>query len=234
MQVDHIIPERLEGDPSQLSSVLGAFGLSEGFSLNSYSNWLPSCEPCNRKKSGAVFKATPLVQLQLESARSKSAEVEKLVAKALSRRDITKALNTLERAKIKQQLSEEDRASLKPLIDFQEQERSSDLQYESIRLSPEYKVSPGRRHIVEVLVNYLGLDFVILTPQESLNVAFERIYKDTEAHGMHPSMPINDGAMTGLRSVGIINSKNVLTSFGVSLFKIVAGEQKADSTGQAM
>lgn len=94
------------------------------------------------------------------------------------------------------------------------------------------EVSPGRKHIVGEISNYLGLDFVIGSSPDSLIKAFSSVYEETERNGMHPKIPINGGAMTGLRSVGIIGNDNVLTLVGVSVFKTIARELKSNNSSQ--
>lgn len=232
MQVDHIIPESLLENKDDLSNVISGFGLPSNFDLNSYSNWMPSCSACNRSKSNSVFNPSPLIQLQIERAREKAKQVTKLAEKSASKREITKALNTLERAHSDAGLSDEVKSSLQPLIEFQEQERSSENIFYGIRLSPDYEVSPGRQHIIKEITEYLGYEFVTTAPDYSLVLAFDIVYLDTEKHKMHPSIPINGGAMTGLRSVGLISHENKLTPFGVTVFKTIALEQKSNNSSQ--
>jgi len=94
------------------------------------------------------------------------------------------------------------------------------------------EVSPGRKHIVGEISEYLGLDFVIGSTPEKLIEVFSGFYKEVEAHGMHPKIPVNGGAMTGLRSVGIIDNGNALTLVGVSVFKTIARETKSNKLSQ--
>lgn len=225
MQVDHVIPESLLDSPQEMSSVLTSFGLPDNFNINSYSNWLPSCSSCNRKKSDSIFTPSPLIQVQIQNAISKAHKAQEIAAKATQNKDITKALTVLMKAHAETGLSEEVKDSLKPLIEFQEQERSRENIYLNIKLTSNYIVSPGRQLIIGEIIKYLGHKFVIITPPESLILAFDAIYRDTKIHGVHPLININGGAMTGLWSAGIINEKNKLTDFGVTIFKTVAAEQ---------
>ena len=94
------------------------------------------------------------------------------------------------------------------------------------------EVSPGRKHIVGEISKHFGLDFVIGSTPEKLIEVFSGLYQEVERHGMHPQIPINGGAMTGLRSVGIIGSDNVLTLVGVSVFKTIAREIKSNNSSQ--
>src|SRR5688572_21907761 len=68
MEVDHIIPESLLEDPDRLAEILTWLGRPEGFSLNSFANWMPACRPCNGKKADLIFEPTPLVQVLLQRA----------------------------------------------------------------------------------------------------------------------------------------------------------------------
>ena len=88
------------------------------------------------------------------------------------------------------------------------------------------EVSPGRKHIVSEIVKYLGVDFVISSSPQNLIASFSKVSMDVKKFGMHPEMPINGGAMTGLRSVGIISDSDQLTLVGVSVFKTIARDSK--------
>lgn len=94
------------------------------------------------------------------------------------------------------------------------------------------EVSPGRKHIVGEICSYLGIDYVIESTPEVLVKSFDAVYSDVERNVMHPEIPINGGAMTGLRSVGIISDRNQLTLVGVSVFKTIARELKSNNSMQ--
>lgn len=94
------------------------------------------------------------------------------------------------------------------------------------------EVSPGRKYIVGEICSYLGVDYVIESTPAVLVKSFDAIYSDVERNGMHPKISINGGAMTGLRSVGIISDKNQLTLVGVSVFKTIARELKYNNSMQ--
>ena len=94
------------------------------------------------------------------------------------------------------------------------------------------EVSPGRKQIVGDICGYLGVDYVIESTPEVLVKSFDAIYSDTERNGTHPQIPINGGAMTGLRGVGIISDRNQLTLVGVSVFKTIARELKSNNSSQ--
>jgi hypothetical protein len=90
------------------------------------------------------------------------------------------------------------------------------------------EVSPGRRQIVSQIVCYLGVDRVIASRPDELLRAFSDFVLMMPADGFHPALPINSGAMTGLRSIGLINDRNELTLVGVSVFKTIAKELKSN------
>lgn len=98
MEVDHILPERLLDDNVQFAYIRSIFGLTDTFSINSYENWLPACGPCNLKKGQIEFEVTPLIQIQLQKAAAKAAETSAIADKAISNRQVSRALGALEKA----------------------------------------------------------------------------------------------------------------------------------------
>lgn len=116
MQVDHIIPESLETDRAGLQSALESHGLPSNFDLNSYENWLPSCEPCNRKKLSVIFIPTPIIQAYIQRASMKAGDVKNLATKILSDRQISLALNKVLQANAADQLTDEQSTALQELV----------------------------------------------------------------------------------------------------------------------
>lgn len=84
-EIDHIIPERLAGS-NDLSPILKALGLDEAFDLFSYENLLPSHRGCNQRKSGRIFRPSPIVQHEIERAIEKKELVEQLIVDTDRRR----------------------------------------------------------------------------------------------------------------------------------------------------
>lgn len=123
MAVDHVIPEMLVDKPDVLARVLIRLGKPADFDLNSYTNLVPACTSCNGRKSDTIWELTPLIQLVLQDAEAKAPTVEALVSEALSRRDIDKALNTLERADHEGSLTREDFIALSRYQSFREPEK---------------------------------------------------------------------------------------------------------------
>jgi hypothetical protein len=140
MEVDHVIPESLQSDPERLAEVLLSFGRPTTFSLNSYENWMPSCRPCNGRKLALVFEPTPLIQALLQKAALKAGEAAALAVESVSKKKIANAINVLQRADERGELSEEIRTLLLPLIAFQVQHRSPEMVGEVIRLTPLFTV----------------------------------------------------------------------------------------------
>jgi hypothetical protein len=90
------------------------------------------------------------------------------------------------------------------------------------------EVSPGRRAIVGDIVNHIGLDRVISSKPDELVNAFSDVASKARTAGVHPKIPINGGALTGLRSIGLIDDRDELTLVGVSVLKTLAKELKSD------
>lgn len=140
MEVDHVIPESLAGTPDRLQEVFKSLGRPADFDVNSYANWLPSCRSCNGKKLATVFDPSLLIQMVLQRAADRFDKAKSIELRTISKRDITKALNVLERANEAGELDEEIKASLQPLVAFQEEQRSPELLGQPIRLTPLFEV----------------------------------------------------------------------------------------------
>lgn len=113
MQVDHILPEYLADDPVKLSKILAEYGLPPTFDLNSYENWLPSCGPCNNKKSGRVFNAAPILLVHFDKARNKADACRKREAKSVGNAALMKSIGHLMAGLHSGDL---DKDKLKPLV----------------------------------------------------------------------------------------------------------------------
>lgn len=100
MEVDHIIPEsllKLENE-KKLRKVLNDYGLPKDFDLNSPKNWKPSCYTCNKKKLETIFNPTPLIQIHLQEAANKSAQVLKEISSISCKRSLSRAFGIIEKA----------------------------------------------------------------------------------------------------------------------------------------
>jgi hypothetical protein len=136
MEVDHIIPESLLKDPIGLAKVLRDFGLSEDFDVQSPSNWLPACRPCNNKKRSHILKPSPILQRELERAAARAGDVGRLSREVVRRQQVTVALSILQRAADDGQLEESGEAAIRALVGFHVGQRESDAVGKPMLLTP--------------------------------------------------------------------------------------------------
>jgi hypothetical protein len=88
------------------------------------------------------------------------------------------------------------------------------------------KLSEGRRFIVQsVIQNLMNIDTVISNPANSIIKEFNQFTPGIRAN-QYLDKGLNGGALTGLRSAGIIDDIDQLTVLGVSIFKSVAKDMK--------
>lgn len=137
MQIDHVIPQALLDEPDLLAKVLAELGRPADFDVNSYENMLPACGPCNSAKSDIIWESSPRIQLHLQKAKAKAADVEALAAKTISQRDIASALNTLERAHEDGKLPPD---SIKVLWRYQTKVREPEQATAPLRLTPSIRI----------------------------------------------------------------------------------------------
>jgi hypothetical protein len=95
MAVDHVIPEYLIENEAKLKEVLLLFGLSSDFDLNSFENWLPAHNPCNRQKHDHIFRPTPFIQRYIDRARDKAPKAREIYNRTAKEKQISKAIGTL-------------------------------------------------------------------------------------------------------------------------------------------
>lgn len=98
MEVDHILPEKLLDQRSELQEILKSFGLPSSFDLNNFGNWLPACRPCNQKKSSTRFEPIPLIQLELQRAKKLAAKAKTVAEDGVTNKKLSNAFATIERA----------------------------------------------------------------------------------------------------------------------------------------
>lgn len=152
MRVDHVVPRSLKDDPERLSAILKDYGLPEDFNLDSFENWLPTCDPCNSAKYKEPFRPTPIIQRYIDRARAKAAEAKALAERVVTDQAISKALNTLERALGQTQL---DLSALKPLFDlYQEQQLRAQSHMREFRVTPHFTILHEREGYCLVQTNY--------------------------------------------------------------------------------
>lgn len=136
MRIDHILPRSLRDDPERLSVVLKEYGLPDDFELDSFENWLPTCDPCNSAKYKEPFRATPIIQRYVDRARAKAAGTKALAEQIVTNQALSKALNIVEIAVDQGQL---DPAALAPLIDLYEQHQKQTKNRE-FRITPQFTI----------------------------------------------------------------------------------------------
>jgi hypothetical protein len=136
MEIDHVIPQTLADEPSRLAKVLAELGRPADFDVNSYENMSPACGPCNSGKSNIIWESSLLIQLHLQKAKAKAADVEALTAKTLRERYVANALNTLERAR-EDGLTDD---TIKVLWRYQTKVREPEQAIEPLRLTPSIRV----------------------------------------------------------------------------------------------
>lgn len=134
MRIDHVLPRSLKDDPERLSTVLKDYGLPRDFDLDSFENWLPTCDPCNSKKYKEPFRPAPIILRHIDQARSKAAKTKALAERIVTDQAVAKALNTIERALDGRQI---DPSVLDPLIRDYRQATKRDETHE-FRISPEH------------------------------------------------------------------------------------------------
>ncbi|MBA2713181.1 MAG: HNH endonuclease [Rubrobacteraceae bacterium] len=136
MEVDHIIPESLLGDPTRLAKILADYDLSASFDLQSFANWLPACRTCNNRKRSRVFNPSPLIQIQLQIAEEKAPQVAALAIKRVSAQAASRAWNTIKRAAAVGHLSESIASDILEFASFHASRRASEVASEPMQLTP--------------------------------------------------------------------------------------------------
>ena len=136
MEVDHVIPEALLDDPPKLAEVLAGFGLSPGFDLQSFANWMPACGPCNSRKRSRVFDPTPRIQLELQIAAEKAPKAAALAAEVVSSQKLTKSWNAIKRAAAGGYLREDLRAAICEFASQTAPHREPEVAARPMRLTP--------------------------------------------------------------------------------------------------
>ena len=166
-EIDHVIPESLNDRPQDLERVLHDLGRPPNFEINSFSNWMPVCRPCNRLKSDIVFCPSPKIQLLLERAAECADTAAKIAAETVSRRSISLAIGKLNRAVEEGSLSGEQVAGLAPVIDYVLSRRPPEMIGKPLLLTPLVAIL-GEREGVRVIRGPFGVGTI---PMGSLSSA---------------------------------------------------------------
>ena len=80
-------------------------------------------------------------------------------------------------------------------------------------------VSPGREEIIRDIADFLGVDEVLEMDFNELSSAISLIVTDVRKTHWHRPTMINGGALSGLRSIGIIDRSDKLTLLGFTVIK---------------
>jgi len=135
-EVDHVIPESLLTTPDRLRDVLAALGRPQNFDINSYENWMPSCRPCNGKKSDVVFEPSPVVQVVLQQAAERAPRARELEKQLVTKRKLGRAINELQRYAAEQQLDESMKTQLSALLEEGDVLRVPEKRGMELRVAP--------------------------------------------------------------------------------------------------
>lgn len=141
-EVDHILPESLFDDAGELARVRALYGLPATFEINSYENWLPSCRPCNGRKSNTIFNPTPIIQLHLQRATARAESARDTALRAVAKGELAKAATVFERARAQGliQLPEAWFETALALVDDYAEHIAPDADREVVRVTPENSV----------------------------------------------------------------------------------------------
>jgi len=135
-QVDHVTPESLVSQPENLAHVVESYGLPETFDVNSFENWLPACAPCNNRKRDAVFKALPIIAIELNKASEKAYQARDLEGQVRSNRQVSRAVTIIEEAQQRGTLNRIHFDRLLPLVEYHEEHREPEKVHTPLLIGP--------------------------------------------------------------------------------------------------
>lgn len=90
LQIDHIVPEYLTGEP--LREALSFLGLAAEYDLQAVYNLAPACRRCNRLKSGTLPPDAPIIVFFLARARALAPKVEWAFTRLKTAKKVAEAL----------------------------------------------------------------------------------------------------------------------------------------------
>lgn len=244
MQVDHVVPEALEDDPTRLRKAKQQLELADGFSVNSYANWLPACGPCNRKKSDVPFDPAPIVLLSLREAGSKAAQVEARVERVRRQPSLDRTLAALLEAAGASGLGRDEWLLI---LEFLAREGPGSA--EPLHLAPGLSVVPARAEpdaggrvvaehgdlrLMEAIRSELG---VFREEQSAANREFlERLDRLSDASRVLDARPSLADAIAGNRAgrlglgrgVTVLDAARVAEAFGAASDALLGWPQETD------
>jgi len=93
--IDHVIPESLEEKPEEFARVRLQFQLPEDFRINSYGNWMPVHDACNRRKTNKTFVPAPILLAVLEKLQREAAAVREIEERVKANRKLDELIGKL-------------------------------------------------------------------------------------------------------------------------------------------
>lgn len=93
--IDHFFPESLLVNDTLRLRVLSEYGLTDSFSINSFSNWLPCHAICNQKKGSRIPEFIPGNQFVLQELIKRASEVERTAIEVVSNATKDEVFGTL-------------------------------------------------------------------------------------------------------------------------------------------
>lgn len=136
MEVDHVLPEWLQEAPAKLTAVLASYGLPATFDLQSFSNWLPSCRPCNNKKRARIFEPVPAILLELDTAVRHAPRAAELAKESVSRQAASRSWNTILRAAESGVLPDDIQAAIHEFARQLQEAREPEAARQPLQLTP--------------------------------------------------------------------------------------------------
>ncbi len=106
--VDHVLPESLENNPTQLAAIKNSFGLPEDFGINDFENWVPAHATCNSRKNDTVFAISPAMIASLEYVSRRASQARTISNRVAKNRKKGKILALLEDAATEGLVTKED------------------------------------------------------------------------------------------------------------------------------
>ncbi len=137
-QTDHLIPETISID--RLAQIREERNLSDDFDLNGLENLVPACSQCNRRKSNDDYSKTLQLDILLRSAKKRKSDVERVVRRFRSNRDIAESVELISRVDLGEESNQE---LLAPFIESV----TEDIYSRGVELSPKRYRSLDARNI---------------------------------------------------------------------------------------
>lgn len=138
--VDHVLPESLLGKPQELERIKTLFGLDETFSINGFSNWIPTHQHCNNQKRDTVFKAGEVMLAILERVGRKAKAAQEAKDRIESNKRVGEALARVQVLYDEAKISKEDLMAIFSANDAEEEKLAAELEKYIKRVSDRWKI----------------------------------------------------------------------------------------------